>query len=118
MLSICLQQLIFKSYHGLYPEEKILGNRFEVNLTVKYLPQNLPIANIEQTINYQHLFEIVEKRMLVPTDLLETLVTTIAEDIFAAYPFIKNIAISIAKLNPPILGFNGNVAVSFEKSFN
>jgi dihydroneopterin aldolase len=117
MLSIYLQKLRFKSFHGLYPEEKVLGNQFEVNLTVKYLPQHLPIVNIEQTINYQDLFEIVEKRMLVPTELLETLAPIITDDIFAAYPFVKNIIISIAKFNPPIDRFNGNVAVSFEKNY-
>ncbi len=114
MISIHLQNLQFKAFHGLYAEEKVLGNIFEVNLTVKYQPEILPIINIDQTINYQNLFEIVEKRMNVATELLETLVTLISNDIETAFPYIRHIEISITKKNPPIKGFNGNVAVSFE----
>jgi dihydroneopterin aldolase len=114
MISIQLQNLHFKAFHGLYAEEKILGNIFEVNLAVKYQPEILPIISIEQTINYQNLFEIVERRMNVATELLETLVTFISNDIETAFPFIEQIEISITKKNPPIKGFNGNVAVSFE----
>jgi len=114
MISIHLQNLQFKAFHGLYAEEKVLGNVFEVNLTVKYQPEILPIINIDQTINYQNLFEIVERRMNVATELLETLVTFISNDIETAFPFIKHIEVSITKKNPPIKGFNGNVAVSFE----
>jgi len=114
MISIHLQSLQFKAFHGLYAEEKVLSNIFEVNLTVKYQPEVLPIVNIEQTINYQNLFEIVERRMNVATELLETLVTYISNDIATAFPFIQHIEISITKKNPPIKGYNGNVAVSFE----
>ncbi len=118
MLSIHLQNLLFKNTHGLYNEEKILGNIFQVNLIVKYKPQNLPIVNINETINYENLFSIVEKRMLVANELLETLVTLISEDIFNSYSFVKNVNITITKLNPPIKGFIGNVAISFEKSLD
>lgn len=114
MISIHLQNLQFIAFHGLYAEEKVLGNTFELNLTVKYQPEILPITNILQTINYQSLFEVIEKRMSVPTELLETLVTLISDDIVIAFPAIKQIEISITKKNPPIKGFNGNVAVSFE----
>ena len=114
MISIHLQSLEFKTFHGLYDEEKVLGNIFEVNLTVQYQPEILPIVNIEQTINYQNLFEIVERRMNIATELLETLVTFISNDIATAFPFIKHIEISITKKNPPIERFNGSVAVSFE----
>ena len=118
MLSIHLQNLQFKSYHGLYEEEKILGNIFIVNLIVKYQPASLPIINIEQTINYEDLFSLIEKRMLIATELLETLVTEIAEEIFDKCKNIEEIYISITKQNPPIAGFSGNVAVSFETKRN
>jgi len=86
-----------------------------VNLTVQYFPETSPIINLDQTINYQNLFEIIEKRMMVATELLETLVTKIVDDIEMAFPFIKQVEISITK-NPPINGFNGNVAVSLKKN--
>lgn len=114
MLSIYLKNLQFRSHHGIYEQEKILGNIFIVNLKVKYQPTSLPIKNIEQTINYEDLFSLLEKRMLVATELLETLVTEIAEEIFYIYKNIEEVYISITKQNPPIVSFTGNVAVSFE----
>ena len=39
MLTIQLNNLIFHAYHGLYEEEKIIGNDFEVNLEVKFHEQ-------------------------------------------------------------------------------
>lgn len=118
MLSIHLQNLQFKSHHGLYEQETILGNIFIVNLVVKYQPTSLPITNIEQTINYENLFNLIEKRMLLATDLLETLVTEIAANIFETFILVDEINISIIKQNPPIARFAGNVAVSFETKRN
>jgi len=115
MLSINLQNLQFKSFHGLYAEEKILGNHFEVNLTVKYQPQTLPINAIEQTINYQNIFEVIEQRMSIPTELLETLVVDIVNEIMNAFSMVDEVDICIAKKNPPIKNFIGNVAVSYHK---
>jgi 7,8-dihydroneopterin aldolase/epimerase/oxygenase len=114
MLTIHLHNLQFKSFHGLYAEEKILGNHFEVNLTVKYQPKKLPIQSIEQTINYQNVFEIVEQQMSTPTALLETLVVAIANEILKQFSMAKEVDICIAKKNPPIPNFIGNVAVSYQ----
>lgn len=113
MFTIHLQNLQFKSFHGLYAEEKILGNCFVVNLTVKYQPTTLPINAIEQTINYQNIFEIIEKRMSIPTELLETIVVDIANEIMNAFLIVEEVDICIAKKNPPIKNFVGNVAVSY-----
>ena len=114
MFTIHLQNLQFKSFHGLYAEEKILGNHFEVNVMVKYLPKKLPIKSIEQTINYQDIFAIVEQQMSIPTALLETLVVDIANDISRQFSMVKEVDICIAKKNPPISNFIGNVAVSYQ----
>ena len=114
MISIHLQQLQFKSFHGLYAEEKILGNWFIVNLTAKYQSNDVLINSIEQTINYQHIFEVIKQRMSIPTALLETLVVDIANEIFDTFLLVEEIDICITKKNPPIQNFMGNVAVSYQ----
>ena len=40
MLSIHLKNLIFKAYHGIYEEEKIQGNIFEVNIAIYHHPHH------------------------------------------------------------------------------
>ncbi len=114
MLSIHLHQVHFHSYHGLYDEEKILGNDFIIDLIVKYHPSSIPIQSIHQTINYVALYELVNKRMNQPTDLLETVATKIAEQILNEFSLADEVNISIKKINPPITSFKGSVGVSFE----
>ncbi len=114
MLSIHLHQLVFHAFHGLYEEEKILGNEFRVDLTVQHHPAVIPIHAINDTINYVALYELVKKRMEVPVLLLETLATSIAQDILLQFVLADTVNISITKLHPPISGFNGQVGVSFE----
>lgn len=113
MLTIHLQNLEFKSFHGLYAEEKILGNIFIVNVTARYQPSSLTIIDINQTVNYEDLFALIEKKMVVATELLETLAIEIATDVLHTFAIIDEVNISITKQHPPIKGFKGNVAVSF-----
>ena len=115
MLTIHLQNLQFKAYHGLYEEEKILGNHFTVNVLVKYQPKNILITSIKETINYQTIFELISKRMLIATALLETLVIDIANEIFDEFYLVEEVDICIVKKNAPIEKFIGNVAVSYNK---
>jgi 7,8-dihydroneopterin aldolase/epimerase/oxygenase len=114
MMHIHLHKLRFRGFHGLYEEEKVLGNDYELDLAVGFEPQAFVITDIDQTLNYVTLFELVKKRMLVPTPLLETIVTEIADQIRSDHATVSKISISIKKLYPPINNFEGTVGVSFE----
>jgi len=113
MLMIHLEQILFRSYHGLYEEERINGNDFLVDVTVKYQPFG-EINRIEDTINYAEVFELVRKRMAIATPLLETVAMDIAALILSEFKIAEKVMITIKKLNPPIKNFNGKVGVSFE----
>ncbi len=116
MLSIHLHKLLLYGYHGIYAEEKVLGNEFEINVLVKHLPARLPVKHIDDTIDYARVYELVKQRMAVPTPLLETVVTEIAVQILAQFSLAMHVAVSIKKLHPPIAQFRGSVGVSFELS--
>lgn len=117
LMTIELTGLRFHAYHGLYEEEKVAGNEFLVNLFVAYNPQGGIVSDLSETINYAVIFDLVKKRMLQRTDLLETIAMSLAEDINRQFPNVQKVDISIAKLHPPIAGFNGNVAVRYQKEF-
>jgi dihydroneopterin aldolase len=114
MMFIHLHGLRFQGFHGLYEEERLLGNEYEVNLSVGFEPKQLPINGLEQTIDYTQLLKLVKNRMAVPTPLLETLATGIAIEICSGYSEVVKISISIKKLYPPLNNFEGAVGVSFE----
>jgi len=113
MLTIHLEQILFRSYHGLYEDERINGNDFLVDVTVMYHPSG-SINRIEETINYADVFELVRKRMAIATPLLETVAMDIAGLILVDFKIAEKVRITIKKLNPPIKNFNGKVGVSFE----
>jgi len=117
LMTIELRDLHFHAFHGLYPEERKAGNDFRVWLQVDYQPPEEVIKTIEDTINYAALFDIVQKAMHTPVDLLETLVMDIADTIHVRFPQVIKISISIHKLHPPIARFTGEVGVKFEKEY-
>lgn len=117
VLTISLNNVRFRAYHGLYPEERQKGNDFVVNMQVMYMPQQEVITELDQTINYATLFEIINSVMQKPVDLLETLVQTIAKAVHTQFPQIKEVNVSVEKLNPPIDNFTGSTEVSYTIRF-
>jgi dihydroneopterin aldolase len=117
-MRISLNKLLFVGYHGLYPEEKKLGNNYSVEIDIDFTPQQGVIDQLDQTIDYVHVYAIVKKWMEIPTPLLETLVGKIADDILSSQALANKVFVKITKLHLPISSFEGNVSVKIEKSRN
>lgn len=115
-MRISLNKLLFVGYHGLYPEEKKLGNNYSVEIDIDFTPKQGVIDQLDQTIDYVHLYAIVKKWMEIPTPLLETLVGKIADDILSSQDLANKVFVKITKLHLPIPSFEGNVSVKIEKS--
>jgi dihydroneopterin aldolase len=117
-MRISLNKLLFVGYHGLYPEEKKLGNNYSVEIDIDFNPKQSIIDQLDQTIDYVHVYAIVKKWMEIPTPLLETLVGKIADDILSSQALANKVFVKITKLHLPISSFEGNVSVKIEKSRN
>jgi dihydroneopterin aldolase len=117
LLTISLNNVRFRAYHGLHPEERQKGNDFVVNMQVSYAAQQGVIASLDDTIDYAGLFTIINEAMQQPVDLLETLVQTIAYAVHKQFSHVKEVIVSVEKLNPPIDKFSGSAAVSFRIDF-
>jgi len=116
MLTIHLHNLLFHSFHGMYKEEKILVNDFEVNVDVSIKAQE-NITKLRQSVDYVSLYSIIKEVMDQPTPLLEKLVQELAEKIRLLDEKIEGVSISIKKLNPPIGNLQGTVGVSYSTIF-
>ncbi|MBL7724703.1 MAG: dihydroneopterin aldolase [Chitinophagaceae bacterium] len=114
IMTIELKGLRFHAFHGLFPEEKKTGNDFEINLMVSFVPNNTIIRDLDSTVDYARLYEILKTEMQKPRALLETLAMEIAELIHSLFPEIRRIDISIRKDQPPILHFTGNTGVRYQ----
>ncbi len=100
-----LNNMIFFAHHGCFEEERIIGNKFIVDLGVE-LDVSKPsyTDNIEDALNYQILYDIVKSEMKISSHLLENLASRILEKLKDKFPNTDKITISIAKQNPPLGG--------------
>lgn len=117
MIKIQLHQLKFHAFHGIHEEEKILGNDYEVDVSVAFHEPELVITSIHHTINYAEIYNIIRSRMSEPTPLLETVLMEMGNEIHGKFPETRSINISIQKMHPPIQGIEGSAVVSYHKEY-
>jgi dihydroneopterin aldolase len=114
-MRIHLQELAFFGYHGLYEAEKKIGNQFIVDLWIDFTPKKVIVDELEQTIDYVQVYQLVKSIMEVPTPLLETLVCKIADTVFVQQPLAETVYVRITKQKLPIPYFEGLTSVSIQK---
>lgn len=113
--SITFDKIRFYAYHGVMEQERKVGNYFEVSLTVDYPFQKaLESDNLEDTLNYAKLYDVVATEMAVPSKLLEHVAGRIIRSVTKEFPQIEGGKITLAKITPPIKGEMASVSVSVE----
>lgn len=103
-MTIRLQDIEMQAFHGVLPEEKKQGNVFRVNVSLQ-TPDTAGTKTdlIDDTINYQILYDIVRQEMAVPSNLLEHVAGRIRDAILRAFPNCK-LTVAVSKKNPPLGG--------------
>ena len=114
---IALDQLRFFANHGVYEEEQLIGNEFEVNLSMEVEAPKEKLTSIENTINYAEVYQATKDVFSKMEPLLETIAMSIAEAIKTRFPTLKKISVQIIKLHPPITSFTGSVSVTYQKKY-
>lgn len=100
---IFLKNLHFHAYHGVLPQENIIGNDYIVNVRIKYGMNRVIVSdNLTDTISYADVFECIKQEMNVPSKLLEHVAGRIGNRLIKEYPQIETIDIKLMKRNPPM----------------
>jgi len=100
---IHLKDIHLKGCHGVLPQEKVVGNDYIINLSIAIdLSKAIDSDNLNDTISYAEVFNILKKTMQVKCDLIEKVAGNIAKELFKAFENINELKISITKLNPPM----------------
>jgi 7,8-dihydroneopterin aldolase/epimerase/oxygenase len=109
MLTVSLHGIKIHALIGLYPEEKISGNDFEVDVDI-WLPEALPWPFADYSVVFATVNEVFGR----PAELLETLVY----DIYLAWreqnPIAEKVRVGVRKMNPPLGGTVAYSQVCFE----
>lgn len=106
MGTITLKSIRFHAKHGVFAQEKVDGNEFEVDVTANVdITQAARTDDLNQTFDYGRAVQIVREVMHGESvDLLETLVHRIGASLMAAFPAVRELTVAVRKLNPPIDG--------------
>jgi len=109
---IQIENMEFYSFHGHFKEERIVGNKFLVDLTVE-TDMEAPAAsdNLKDAVNYQRLYEIVKQQMEMKSHLLEHIAGRILDAIYSEMKGIKKVTVKVSKMNPPMGGKIGSVSI-------
>lgn len=100
--------------HGVDAQERVVGNTFEVNLSLK-IDAGAAMENdcLGNTVNYAEIVDLVKECMATPSALLENVAYRIYCAIGERYPTVKHGHISVYKLQPPISAELARVGFSF-----
>lgn len=104
MALVVLEGMRFHAFHGVYPEEQILGTEYIVNVEVQTgIALAAKTDSIEHAnVNYETVFQICMAEMAHPRKLLETVVAGIIGRMKRQFPQMKGIRVQVRKLHPPI----------------
>ena len=101
---ILIERLRIRANHGVFAQETVVGNVFEVSLRLSYPPALEAMAddNLGHSLNYAEVIGIVKTVMATPSQLLEHVVGRIRSAVLEAHPAIDGGEITVRKLTPPV----------------
>lgn len=100
---IYLRNVRFHAFHGVLPQEGIVGNDYLVNLVLDYdFSSAMQTDKLQGTLNYAEVYQKVREEMAVPSKLLEYVAGRIGHRLFSDFPEIQKLQLSITKVNPPM----------------
>lgn len=89
--------------HGVDAQERKVGNMFEVSVTVQFPCENAMLSDdVDDTISYADVVDIVKTEMAIPSKLLENVVWRIYRRLVKEYPDIVSGRVTLLKLQPPL----------------
>ena len=100
---IGLEGMEFYAYHGVYEEERKIGGKYMVDVSV-YTDATKAELNddLDGTVNYEKIYEATKQNMQHPVKLIEHLARKIIDDIRLFVAKEDTIRIKIRKIHPPL----------------
>nr|WP_296086648.1 dihydroneopterin aldolase [uncultured Prevotella sp.] len=100
---ILLENVKFYAFHGVLPQERKVGNDYQVSLRIGYdISRAMVSDDVNDTLNYAEVYQLLRQEMSVPSALLERVAGRIGDRLFRKFPAIQSIDLTIIKVNPPM----------------
>lgn len=116
IIKITLKNCSFYAYHGVFAEEKEIGQRFFVDVELDVTKsKNIAEDRLEDTVHYGEVFALVEDTVTnTKYDLIETLAHFIGQNIIDSFNLAQKAKITVRKPSAPIQGVLDHVEVCVE----
>ncbi len=114
---ISLKNMVFYGYHGVAEQEKVLGGRYEVDLSLDFdMTAAIKSDHLKDTISYEELYKLVHDVLTKSKFyLVEALAGKIIKEVFLNYNPDK-VLIRIRKPGAPVKGVLDTVEVEIERT--
>ena len=100
-----LEGMEFHAYHGCQEKERREGNTFIVDFHAETeLKKAVKTDDLENTIDYGRIYDIVAEQMAIPSNLLENVAGRILDAIRKEFDDILFLKVRVSKKNPPVNG--------------
>lgn len=115
-VTIELEGAEFRAPHGCYDLEKVVGNRFLVDVVlIVEIGDAAERDELLKSVNYLTVYEQVKEEMKHPSDTLENVAWRIQERLYGSFNQIVGSKIKVSKLAPPLGGKVEKVGVTLTK---
>jgi dihydroneopterin aldolase len=110
--------MVFYGFHGVYDEERRLGQRFIVTLHLFTDEQNDPdIYKLEDTVDYTKVFEVIKNVMENEQfQLLEACANRILDRVLTVFTLVTKVKVYIQKPSVAIQGSLKSVEIVMQRS--
>lgn len=118
MDKITLTGMTFYGFHGVCPEENVIGQKFIVDVTLFLdLDKSGKMDDINSTVNYCEVYEICRSIMEGEAKhLIERTAWLINDTILSAEPLVEKVVTTVHKPGAPIQGIFRDVSVTLERT--
>ena len=111
--TIRIENMEFRASHGCYELEKVVGNRFLVDVETDAEATEATMQDdVTKSVNYLTVYEIVREQMARPSNILENVAKRIIDAIYGRFPECLKVTVKVSKLAPPLGGKVDKVSVS------
>lgn len=117
MGTIRFSQMAFYGYHGVFPEERRLGQRFFINLELDVdFEQAIETDDVTYSVNYGDVYQVVAEIVEGgPYNLIETVADRICLQLLEQFLRVSGVRVEVLKPSAPIPGVFGNVSIQLER---
>lgn len=115
---IILQNLAFFGYHGVMDEEKTLGQRFYLDVSLYTdLKKAGRTDDVSDTIHYGMVYQTIKNVIEMERfNLIEALADRIVRKLLMEYPSLEKVQVTVRKPSAPVPGIFDFMAVEIERT--